>query len=514
MNLIQLIVTLGVPAFATDCDLLIIGAGISGAFTGHRYKQFNPDEKVCIVERGVRSGGRLQSLPLGNNGYAAEFGGMRYFNIENYFKLVPLLVQQLGLKTTELPYVDEAGIAYIRGKRLKLASLNQDLKQVYPNLNDDEIGMSPQEIYFKTVNSLLAQKNISLNQTLSDPYLQSRNMYNVLLPNMSHEAVMAYTDTAGYSWVLKANAAIVAQEDLVIESWNSKQLFLKNGFSSLVTSLLSGPVGSSLDIQYKTEVVDMVYNETGVVATLQKILPDNIADPAPQPVSATTTTISAKRVIFTGNPLQAIQIAKWPWQVQSLLFDVDQIEAVKIFIKFDHDWWTETGVTLGRSVTDLPLRQVWAYAPGVLMVYADALAARYWKPFLDSKSVSYPAWKDPTELPDLMEHLYNQLSKMYGVPVANVSCASKVAYAYWSKCTGFWRPGCDVKKHIATSSEPIPGMPVHFATDLWSTKQGWVEGALTSSEGVLARLGVPSIVEKPASPPRTRLRGLQIQIPL
>ena len=40
------------------CDLLVVGAGISGAFTAARYRQFNPHDSICIVERSVSSGGR------------------------------------------------------------------------------------------------------------------------------------------------------------------------------------------------------------------------------------------------------------------------------------------------------------------------------------------------------------------------------------------------------------------------------------------------------------------------
>ena len=67
-----------------ECDLLVVGAGVSGAFTAARFRQFNPDASICIVERSGRPGGRLQSLPLYDqatpNGpeYQAEFGGMRY----------------------------------------------------------------------------------------------------------------------------------------------------------------------------------------------------------------------------------------------------------------------------------------------------------------------------------------------------------------------------------------------------------------------------------------------------
>ncbi len=63
-----------------NCDLLIVGGGVSGAFAAARYRQYNPDASICVVERGVQVGGRLQSLELSlspENTIKAELGGMR-----------------------------------------------------------------------------------------------------------------------------------------------------------------------------------------------------------------------------------------------------------------------------------------------------------------------------------------------------------------------------------------------------------------------------------------------------
>jgi hypothetical protein len=55
-------------------------------------------------------------------------------------------------------------------------------------------------------------------------------MFNVLRDgNLSQEAIDAYTDTAGYEWVLGSNAAIVTQEDLAIEGWTLMETFVKTG---------------------------------------------------------------------------------------------------------------------------------------------------------------------------------------------------------------------------------------------------------------------------------------------
>ena len=64
--------------------------------------------------------------------------------------------------------------------------------------------------------------------------------------------------------------------------------------------------------------------------------------------------------LFQVNPLQLFSMAEWPWDVHSLLFDVEQVETVKIFLRFGTEWWNDILPGTGRSITTLPLRQVWA----------------------------------------------------------------------------------------------------------------------------------------------------------
>jgi hypothetical protein len=62
-----------------------------------------------------------------------------------------------------------------------------------------------------------------------------------------------------------------------------------------------------------------------------------------------------------------------------LVFTSDATTHVKHYHR-STEWWSEVMPGTGRSVTTLPLRQVWAYAPNVLMIYGDSNNARFWKP--------------------------------------------------------------------------------------------------------------------------------------
>lgn len=491
-----------------ECDLLVVGAGVSGAFTAARFRQFNPDATICIVERSENSGGRLQSLPLYDqatpNGpqYQAEFGGMRYF--AGVHHLVPAVLQQLGIGTTDLPYVDAQGVAYIRGKHIPLAKLGQELSSVY-NVRADETGLSPDLLYNRTINQVLSERNLTVANVLDDSYMVNHTMFNVLRDaNMSSEAISAYTDTAGYEWVLGSNAAIVAQEDQAIEGWGRMQTFVKTGFQSLVSTLMALATKSeNTSLLLKHAVADLSWDPDGVTVRVVPVKASPVGDPIPRPVyPANSTTIRAKRAVLTVNPLQLFSMAEWPWDVHSLLFDVEQVETVKIFLRFGSEWWNDILPGTGRSVTTLPLRQVWAYAPKVLMVYGDSNNARFWKPYLVPHAKPTPTWIKSSELPDLTKALFAQLSEMFEVGVDVIAASSTdIAFAYWERCTAFWRAGCDIQGNINRSTQPMDGIPVHLASDLWSAQQGWVEGALDRTEAVLGTLGIPSVMQKPLPTP-------------
>lgn len=64
--------------------------------------------------------------------------------------LVPAALQQLDLETTQLPYVNAKGMAYLRGNRIRLSDLASQLSSIY-NLKSSEAGFSPNVLYNMTI---------------------------------------------------------------------------------------------------------------------------------------------------------------------------------------------------------------------------------------------------------------------------------------------------------------------------------------------------------------------------
>ena len=144
-----------------DCDVAIVGGGVSGAYCAWRLAQ--PDAaasailrssgvagvpKVALFEASDRIGGRLWSFePPGMPHLRAELGGMR---IPTNQRLVVSLVERLGIETIPFPMGDTHNLRYLRGRRLTVADLGNP--EVVPyDLPPELRGQTPDDIVIQTI---------------------------------------------------------------------------------------------------------------------------------------------------------------------------------------------------------------------------------------------------------------------------------------------------------------------------------------------------------------------------
>jgi hypothetical protein len=106
------------------------------------------------------------------------------------------------------------------------------------------------------------------------------------------------------------------------------ETFVKTGYQSLVTELLATTkVGHSdiTNLYLSMSLDDLSWTSDGVVAKVTPVVGAPVGDPIPEPTGAEVITIHAKKALLTVNPLQLEMMAQWPWPVQKLLFDVEQV---------------------------------------------------------------------------------------------------------------------------------------------------------------------------------------------
>jgi monoamine oxidase len=219
------------------------------------------------------------------------------------------------------------------------------------------------------------------------------------------------------------------------------------------------------------------------------------------------------------------------------------VEAFKLFLAYRHAWWIQTGVSKGQSVTDLPVRQCYYWgsdgsksppAPAggnaVLMAtYSSGVAVPYWQslqvgePFEVQRTASVHGGRafahtnramarlkgsapNPigsseaaSEIPTtatrpMVERAHAQLMELHDVRYAPEPYDAH--FQDWSVdpfggAWHQWKSNSDSVDFIPLMQQPMDEEPVFVVGECWSDAQGWVQGALNTSEAMLQdRLGL------------------------
>lgn len=471
----------------TRCDVLIVGAGVTGLYIANRLLDANPSLKVIIVERGSRVGGRLESIPIVGSPIAVEAGGMRFF--PDVQKRVSTLVGRLGLEPVQVPYTVPRNPAFLRRKLVAIGDLPRMASQIY-NLPPSEVGKSAQDLVESPLIEVAKACGVGCD------FLSTNNFQAAATRFVSWEGFNYFADSEGYSLYREdISATTLLREDMeLISRPSSPQMFVRGGYAQIATRLAQLLEGRA-QLLLQHELVKFVPSQVGaptqaVVQVVDakdiqsQITHDSVKVGAPYTIRATT-------MILTVPPSALAPLYDWPAYMKEDLQDLVPYEAVKVFLSFPTAWWLNLGLTGGRSVTDLPMQQVWFYTddPPIIMIYCDGRNASFWRPLLPS-APSYPEWVDSSSVPRLRDELNRQLSSMFAPFIESgmvpAPTPTSLLWRYWPDGASFWRPLPQWKedREIARTRK-LAGTEVYVAGDAWGHYQGWVEGALHSADSVL-----------------------------
>ena len=182
----------------------------------------------------------------------------------------------------------------------------------------------------------------------------------------------------------------------------------------------------------------------------------------------------------------------------------------KLFLCYPSPWWETTGVTQGRSLTDMPLRQVFYWGPerragagnSTILIYDDMGNADFWDGLRDKRSDSFPSLPGPAAqgrqaLPGwdryaapraMVEEAHRQLIELHGLRYAPPPYAA--AFMDWADDpfgggVHFWNIHAKSWEIIPRIVQPKPPVPAYICGEAYSDTQTWVEGALQTAELVL-----------------------------
>jgi hypothetical protein len=200
--------------------------------------------------------------------------------------------------------------------------------------------------------------------------------------------------------------------------------------------------------------------------------------------------------------------------VDALLDSVRPVPLFKLVLCYPSPWWRSLGLYRGRSVTDLPIRQVYYWANeesgnSAIVIFNDSDNVDYWGGMRLDGSPPYMTrapggaaisrgsdmWDKCLAPEDMVRDAVRQVREMHGL--RSIPEPYAAAFHDWSDDpygggAHLWNIGSPSWELAPRIIQPVNGVPVYIVGEAYSDRQGWVEGALRTSEMLLQQhFGLP-----------------------
>jgi monoamine oxidase len=530
-------------------DIAIVGAGVSGVYSAWRLQQADSKRKIVVFEGSDRIGGRLLSVtPPDNPDMVAELGGMRILPAVQPLikKLIETLNGKLpdGQKIERYPFpVDKpVNIAYLRGVHLRLSDFTSEPFKVPYQLSFLDRGETASSIIINAIEQIvpgITDKGLSEEQRREMAQkacfgglpLYQQGFWNVLLRVINGEAYQLGVDAGGYNTTLTNwNAADAIPWFLSDFGVNAVYEGFKKGFQEVPKSVAALFVQGGGEVRLGASVSDLKWIDGAFE------------------FHAKDKRVRAKHVILA-MPRRSLDLLAQTSPVlneaQALTSSVTPRPLFKLFTTYRNPWWRAAGTTQtnekgesvfvplekGRSVTDLPVRQVYYWpksngeaatgGPSMLLAsYDDGTNIGFWdglrpqrrqpkpehrevaklaEPFVNAdsgKNDKESSWAEYEAPRRMVEEVARQLATMHGLSYTPE--VRNAAFRDWGDDPygggwNSWNIGVkswEVKQQIV---QPLGDKPLFICGEAYSDAQGWVEGALQTADLVLHKFGLEAL---------------------
>lgn len=501
-------------------DVAIVGGGVSGLYCAWRLLDAAPRERkprIGVFEGSHRVGGRLLSLtPPGMPNTRCELGGMRYMSRH---VLVSALVQRFNVATQPMPVSEPGNIAFLRGRLLRQSDLALPDKLPYGLSTVEQASLGQNLLMWALTQivpnceTLAGLDFAALQREMHDVSFDGRPLHelgfwNVLARILGPEAYAFVRDSGGYD-CLVSNWSAADAIPFILADFGTGVSYSRftDGFDRIPQRLAAEmqAAGGTLELGACLRGFDLQQADGTSLAVL------NFAD---------GRVVKARRLILA-MPRRSLELldASGPvldrgnHAVRALIESVEPIPLFKLFVCYPYPWWKSAGVTTGRALTDLPIRQCYYWGTeakdattdgnsALLASYDDDLSQTFWAglaaprapqsvwPPRPGEQTHAELWKGYEAPPAMVDEAHRQLLLMHGMSYAPQPYAA--AYRDWSQDpygggVNFWRIHARSWEVIPAMVNPVPGLPVYVCGEAYSSEQGWVEGALQTAELLLTR---------------------------
>jgi monoamine oxidase len=366
-------------------DVAVVGAGVSGLHAAWRLLTADPATRIAVFEASARIGGRLHSFRFVEAPHAvAEVGGMRFLSDH---VLVERLVAHLGLGKRTFINAGGANLLDLRGRSLRYDAIGQTGSVFDYGMSPGEQRAGPEALLHRAADAIVPGATglgaaewsaVRRRQRLDGRLLRDWSLRPALAQVLDFERLRFLAAASGYDQMVDGpNAADMLQLMLAHDMPGDTVSTLVDGYQSLPLRLADKVTEGGGEVLREHRLMSVTPVREGG-ATLFHF---DFATPSGR------TSVAARKVIFAMGRT-AIESVLSPLAVdpraRALIAAVAPWPMVKTFLVYPEPWWRRLGITAGRSVTDMPARQIWYFGtedepdgePGnrtsLLMTYCDA----------------------------------------------------------------------------------------------------------------------------------------------
>ncbi|MEG3150308.1 FAD-dependent oxidoreductase [Sphingomonas sp. ZT3P38] len=517
-----------------DLDIAVVGGGVSGAYSAWRLQQDRgKTQRIGLFEYSDRIGGRLYSVSIpGMPNVKAELGGMRYIPTQHI--VVADLIKHLKLKTADFPMGapspvgSNCNLFYLRGKHLRLHELSDPEKVPY-NMAWSERGLGPTNLQVQVMNNLYPGfANLSLCQQMQVKVfgkpMYEYGFWDLLFRVLSNEGYAFMRDAGGYEANV-ANACAVTQLPATEYSDTTQFLTLADGYDMLPITLaqqfndkFDGKIakGKRLHMNHRLASFEVGSGEYPYALHFMPTVSDKNRRTF-DAEDASTRTVRAKQLILA-LPRRSLELIDSPFfddpwlkkNIPSVLIQT----AFKLLMAYETPWWRSLGLVAGRSVTDLPVRQIYYFGTegeqpdgepflnSLLMAsYNDISTVPFWKGLeigeeykgyrpacIEEGAVNWIPLTPYCATAEMVDVANRQIATVHALP--QVPAPYSAVYHTWNEDPyggGWheWKAGYRLDQIMCQMRKPVQGQEVYIVGEAYSLGQGWVEGALDIAESTL-----------------------------
>jgi protoporphyrinogen oxidase len=404
-------------------DIIIIGAGIAGLYTGIQLLKKYPHYNIIILEKYKYIGGRVVSYSKD----ISDIGTVSWENgagrIHSSHKIVQGLLKQYDIKTVPI---------------------SDDIQYISNSGNDDAYFEDFIHVYLQPLKSL--PLSVLQENTL---YSICKDIYGIKETQRIFERFPYYTEVH----VLRADIAL---EQFTNEMGTRNNYYIcKNGLSELIEAMTGDFTSRGGIIQEGSEVISIKKNKNLIVHIKNN------------------ETLYCKKVICTVPVASIRKINVFSnWAPIDRLKMMPLLRIYMVFPKSKGGMWFKN---IPKTVTSNKLRYIIPInaAKGTIMVsYTDGVYTKEWMKYVTAK-----------EYEKLSEKLLSELRSLF--PDCEIPVPVFMKAHPWYDGTTAWLPGkYDIKK-VYNDILKGPIDDVYVCGESYSFRQAWMEGALESAQDVL-----------------------------